>query len=193
MKKMVLVPFDQYSAQATKTQPPVQIEGEKQTHQVLPTEIPKQNDDPHRLNKDLILQPFGKHQRRDAETILQYAERAMDWNARGEIIVDGALVEGSHITDLIKDALVNYKNFNPIGFEVFYGALNNIPLSIIKNVNRRPLINPKLAGLLVGGGKNTFTQGSRTTATYPPPGLPINKTAVDITSNSWLTNWKQYG
>ena len=172
MKKMVLIPYDQYfHSSIANNAPSPSIENE---------EINKKEE---KLEKDLILQPFSKCHKKLAESLLTYAGRNVTWNEDGEIIVNGEVVCGSHITDLLKDALFNYKHFNPVGVKVFYESLKGVPLSLIKNPNRKTLIG----------------RGDKEHHPLPPPGIPVGVPAINITSKKevqkqdktdWTLNWQ---
>lgn len=51
------------------------------------------------------------------------------WNDKGELIYENKAIPGSHIADLINDALRQRKNFQPIGSSVFARGLAklNVP------------------------------------------------------------------
>ena len=107
MKKMVLIPYQQY---ATSSQNQATT---SQTH--FTGSIPHNLSEPvARLSKDLILNVFGKNHYKQANSLLLFIENIphLDWNESGEIIVNGQTVADSHITDLLRDALFNYKNFD---------------------------------------------------------------------------------
>ncbi len=79
--------------------------------------------------------------RKKAERLLgqlRTNRQIIDWNKRGEIITDGSLVKGTHLVDLINDALRKRKNFNPRGWKEFNSALSklNIPQDLIGNPER---------------------------------------------------------
>ena len=175
MKKMVLIPYDQYfhASKQEKTSPTTTT------------------TDDEKLDKKLILEPFGKNQRRQAESLLSYVEKNISWNANGEIIINHKPVIGSHITDLLKDALFSYKNFEPCGMSEFYANLKNIPSTLIRNLNRKSL---------VGRGSTPST------TRLPPPGIPIGRPVIDLTrakaktevktkevlstDSNWIQQWK---
>ena len=161
MTKMVLIPFDQFiRSDPTKSEP--------SQHCAMDNE----ELDQKRLSKELILEPFSKTQLKSANSLLAYVERNMDWNDQGEIIIDGEVIIGSHVKNLLKDALFNYKNFEPLGFRAFYHQLSNITTSLIRNPSRRSLIGR--------GGP-------------PPPGIPVGRKSIDIskhTNSNWRTHWK---
>ena len=139
----------------------------------------------NRLNESVILQPFGKNQYRNAECILNYIKQQLDWNQDGELLINGTVISNSHITDLIKDSLsVHTKKWSPIGYFEFYSNLGNLPLSLIRNKERHPLIG----------------RGKRSSSHLPPPGVPVNKkpllleeseTEKEKSDQEWIKNWKQ--
>lgn len=63
----------------------------------------------------------------------------LSYNDQGELIVEGKVVNGSHISDLIYDVLLGRKGFEPRGWEEFLAGLikMNIPERIVTNTNRR--------------------------------------------------------
>ena len=197
MKKMILIPYDQYMH---RLKPAHQDESKiiedkdvQHSHSVNEDHItdgelhkPAKNED--KLSSHLILLPFGKVNRRNAETILSYIEKDLDWNENGELVVHGEVITGSHITDLIKDCMYNYKNFQPLGYDIFYDRLN-IPLSLIKNSKRHHLIGK-------GSQTNvTIPKNSSSNIRPPPPGIPVNNKPIDITldsDNNWISQWKTH-
>ena len=115
-----------------------------------------------KLPTELVLAGVPKLYKRQAIALIQHIEHTakIAWNAQGEVILNGTVILGSHITDLLKDTFRKYKNFNPKGVEQFYKTLaeSNIPKGLIGNFERR--------ALLVENSK--------------PPGVP---------DNAWLS-WK---
>lgn len=127
----------------------------------------------------------------------------MDWNEKGEIIIDGHTIEGSHIIELMKDCLSKFIKGNPLGYEEFYCNLCDIPLSLISNVKRHPLIGR-------GGGKDGKNQSEKTNKSnskyivsrskkhsfsdignkIPPPGVPVHKRFRYLDRDtSWIEKW----
>lgn len=184
MKKMVLIPYQQYSAFTDDQTPSISQLNYSSSN---PNNLVKSSS---RLSKDLILNVFGKNHYKQANSLLLFIENTpnLDWNESGEIIVDGESVAGSHITDLLRDALFNYKNFEPIGVELFYKHLSSVPVSLIRNPRRR---------LLTGGGGGVYYPkhlSHKSELKPPPPGVPQKNTEVDVFSNltEWKTEWKTY-
>ena len=87
-------------------------------------------------NKDFILASIPKNIQTKARAILEHISKDsnLDWNEKGELIINGEIINNSHITDLIKCALYSYKNFNPHGYDRFRTALqiSNLPQSLLQ-------------------------------------------------------------
>jgi hypothetical protein len=66
----------------------------------------------------------------------------MSWNSKGEMIYQGQTYPQTSIADLIKDALVGYKHFSPVGVYTFYNilSLNDMPLSLVGSMARQKLM-----------------------------------------------------
>lgn len=137
------------------------------------------------MEKDLILTPFSKNQIRNAESILKYISKNMSWNELGELIIGGQVINGSHVTDLIKDCLsIRERKWDPIGHEYFYGNLYDIPLSLVFNIKRRPLL---------GSGK-TPNQTRVLSAKNPlnhsnEPIYPKKRKLNSSVDNDWIEQW----
>ena len=115
MRKMVLVPYDKYerllSGQFTQPKPlsitdtdrdQVTIDSSKRDN-LHPISPDKRTDD--------LLTSLPLSLRSRAEVILNHLNKHtnLHWNDKGEIIIDGQLIKGSNITDLIKIQLKDYK------------------------------------------------------------------------------------
>ena len=159
---------------------------------VIKTTTQEENKDTptRRLGKDYILEPFGKSQRRAAESVLLYADKCLDWNELGEIKVQGEIIPNSHITDLIKDCISRYKRkTKPVGCAVFYGYLKGIPISLVNNTERIPLI---------GKGRKKVHSRSISSSGFhdsiPPPGVPVTNEYIDLNGDdeySWISGWQR--
>ena len=187
MKKLVLIPFHKY--QALQSQENIKDQVISEVPEESNLQLEKSSTVPIRqskLEKDIILCHIGKGKRGKAETLLQYINQSpnLDWNNQGELIVNDKVIPGSHISDLVKDSVTEYKHFEPVGLQQFYQHLGNIPLTIITN--------PKSRRLLQKGGQST-----------PPPGKPEKSTVrvlktvsggkkktVKRLKSSWKDMWK---
>ena len=134
---------------------------------------------------DEIISRLPKYLHNRAVTLLNYIldKTGITWNNDGELIIQGDSVAGSHIVDLLKDALSN-SSFTPIGYDIFYKNLGNVPRSLIYNSKRR---------YLVGLGERTAVNTSSGNI-IPPPGLPNKpEIALDkyIEGEKWRKMWKK--
>ena len=173
MKKSVLIPFERYlhykSLVNNNTPPETQKEDEsvKNEHHVVDTTEDKPQTNQEKLGFEVILSHLPKRDRSKALSLLNVVEQnpKLDWNNRGELLVNNSSIPYSHISDLIRDALHNSR-FEPVACKEFYSNLDNAPLSLVSNPNRRILI----------GGK-----------VLPPPGIPDKK---PVPLNNWSGLWK---
>ena len=114
------------------------------------------------LSVDSILLGIPKQGRRDASAILHHIENSPDisWNSRGEVMIRGDTIPRSHIADLVKFSLFQYKTWKPVGVTEFYRVLaeTNLPAGLIRNLKNRELLEKF--------------------KTVQPPGIPATK---------WLT------
>jgi uncharacterized glyoxalase superfamily metalloenzyme YdcJ len=129
MKKSVLIPWEKYE----KLMKPECEEEQQQQHQSY--------------NQDKIISTVPQKMRSRAQALLELLPQTdISWNQRGELVVNGDHIEGSNICDLVKCALLNYKNFQPKGYQAFIQTLaaNNIPETLIQNTKcRRNVQNVK--------------------------------------------------
>ena len=76
---------------------------------------------------------------RKANGLLQYlhehAGDTMKWNKRGHILVEGQVIENSHIVDLVRHAVCPKTVRVPIGADMFYKALKIVdtPAALVAN------------------------------------------------------------
>lgn len=107
------------------------------------------------LEDDIILMCIPKLMRYKAKALLNYlhAVSSINWDERGQVIINHELIPHSHIADLIKSSLFPYKNFHPVGVSTFQTELakNNIPKGLIHHYQHQQK----------GQGE-----------VLPPPGLP---------------------
>ena len=92
---------------------------------------------------------FGKNQRRNAIQIAKAAQQELDWNDRGQLIIDGNILPKSNILHLI-GFLLNYQRYRkediPDSIDVFMTKLrgSNLPATTIKNkILRQFFLNDK--------------------------------------------------
>lgn len=96
------------------------------------------------LSMDTILLGIPKQGRRDAGAILHHIQNSSDisWNTRGELVLHGTVIPNSHIADLLKFSLFQYKSWKPTAITEFYRALadSNLPAGLIRNLQSRTLL-----------------------------------------------------
>ena len=138
MRKMVLVQYDKYErllfGQFTTPKPLSATDTDSE--QV--TKATSQLDNTHTISPDnrrnkLTSLPLSLRSR--VEVILNHLNKHtnLHWDDKGEIIIDGQLIKGSNITDLIKIQLKDCKSFHPVGAEVFGQIVreSNVPQSVL--------------------------------------------------------------
>ena len=164
-KKCVLLPYDKYERLMQKTTT-FHEEKKVEDRPLQEEEGPKRDysNEKHelRLDEDSILQLFSKTLQSKAKALLFALKQnqRVDWNEKGEVLVNGKVIPHSHIADLIKDAVITFKSYEPTGTAEFYSNLGHIPLTLIKNPHRRQLIQQQRGA------------GSTDKEIVPPPGFP---------------------
>ena len=97
--------------------------------------------DDTRMKREDVLSNFPAKVTKKGDTILDLIQKSkgvLDWNQQGELIKEGNVIPGSHISDLIYDA-VQSSSFEPLGWEQFLDGLAkmNVPERVVTNPNRR--------------------------------------------------------
>lgn len=95
-----------------------------------------------RINPITYLDSLPKNSRRPARTLINHLEkiRSIDWNANGEITIQGQRVLNSNILDLVDYMSRNVRKAQPPhGYDVLVKALleSNVPLSAIVNTTSK--------------------------------------------------------
>lgn len=178
-KKCVLVPYEKYQRLINKTQNMPKHNDGEQEEQLEEEYIHDISEDEseHKLKEETILLHLPKTLKSKAKTLLDVINHNsnLDWNEKGELTVNGEALAHSHIADLVKDALVMHKQFQPLGMQEFYSNLKNIPLTLIRNPHRRELINQSGSGII---------KPDPTQPRPPPPGLPNKRKAISLQKGS---------
>ena len=180
-KKCVLVPYEKYQRmiQNLDNKNPVGNAAEDSTplnEYSTPLNESANDDTADKLAEARILMHLPKPFIYKARALLTEIDNnsVLDWNKTGQLTVDGVAVPHSHIADLIKDALVTYKHFEPPGMKQFYSNLTYIPLSLIRNPKRRAIIQQ---------GKGLPLEESIDLPLHnpaPPPGLPNKRKTKSV-------------
>lgn len=175
MRKMVLVPYDKYERLISG-----QLNQPKSEHssETCSNNVDTDSSQTHQFHsyiesslKGDILDSFPLSLRSKTKVLLDHLRNHtnLQWNNKGEIIVDGKLIKGSNIIDLIKVQLKDYKSFHPIGEDVFSHLLleSNVPLSLLTQDRRSQFGSGKLP---------------------PPPGKPVRrKQKAAFARRSWIS------
>ena len=63
----------------------------------------------------------------------------IQWNDRGELILEGAIIPGSNMMDLVHDVLIKRKLRDPVGWQPFVKHPKdiNVPMELVGNADRR--------------------------------------------------------
>ena len=153
-RKYILVPEDRYKRMLTMmNREGIRSEDDidKAVTQITEESVPdavlsrKELSDRGNNNKQIlddILDYFPKNMKSRARLISSYLNKSGDyssWNSNGEIILNGEVIRGSSLTDLLYDACCPSRKYEPIGLIAFYEILrkNNIPMGFIRNKGRR--------------------------------------------------------
>lgn len=145
VQKMVLVPLRKYERMKECRELQQQQRESEVTipFQHIVKEVEEEDNDVEedRLNIETIMQAIPKMYSNKGRAILGFMEKgnALKWNKHGEIIHNGNVIRNSHIADLLKDAMREYKGFSPVGKEEFYQGLaeSNVPLLLLENKRNR--------------------------------------------------------
>ena len=112
----------------------------------------------------------------------QHGDNVIKWNQRGQVTVNGEVIEASHIVDLLRDAVCPKTVHRPSGYQKFYQALKTIdtPRALIANVFYTDIHNGKQTLSQTGGG---YVVERKTNG--PPPGYspPMKTSKTEI---KWL-------
>ena len=120
-----------------------------------------------RLAKGIILSFVPKRYKNKADTLLRLVEKnsALDWNAKGQLLVNGKVIPYSHISDLVRDSVLPHNPFKPQGYKEFYKYLEKVPRYLI-SLGRRALLG--------GGVENTGKEAASVLANWQC--LPVQNT-----------------
>ena len=136
MKKHILIPYVKYQRLLQKSgqqnvEPPVLETTISEPH------IREEEKEEEVENVDRIIDVIPKRAKGKARALLSLLKDHIRWNDRGELIIDGAPIPNSHISDLIKYTVVGHfgKKQPPIGSDEFSQLLkiHNIPRALIVN------------------------------------------------------------
>ena len=186
MKKSVLLPYDRYqrllvgmqrdeSSTSTSEQDHTSQHGLEDNAHVNEHDTDYQS--PTSTASETLTQHFPKSMQNRMRSLLVHIQPHVTWNDKGEVTIEEKHIPGSNIVDLIKVHVKDYKNFFPVGKEVFTKLLSalNVPVSLLAPSARQQL--------QTGSGHDI----------PPPPGIPLIRSYTEDTleeppkkSKKWL-------
>ena len=122
------------------------------------------------------------------------SDGTMNYNKNGELIADGMIVPGSHISDLLYDILLGRRGFEPRGSEQFLRGLikMNVPERIVANTSRRyKMMKMKQQGLTSPGTPESIHDISSTSNKAKKKKSTSSKTSPLRKVKGHL-NWETY-
>ena len=125
MKKLILIPYEKYTRLFS---PPEE--------RLEPMDTKKEN----KLSDEDILSLLPEKLRDKGKQFLHFlkTEPSIDWDKKGRVIIDGNILNFSHITDFLKDTLQPGKPIEHL--ERWYAKLSDsVPLSLV-HAQRRPYV-----------------------------------------------------
>ena len=121
---------------------------------------------------------------RTAKSLLDHIKKSgrLDWNERGQLVIDGLSVPDSNILDLVHSVTRPRKVTAPVGAKEFISALGDIntPKELIPNVNA--LKYSPSAKLKTVSGKRRWIRVPRKTTATPSKKAPDRNTPVQTRS-----------
>ena len=100
-----------------------------------PPSSPQPASIPERRFVDDVVASVPKLVRGKAEQLAKVVLREMTWSPKGELIVNGQVLPGTHVVDLVGNAVRQRKSFRPAGRDAFIEGLSriNVPRELIGN------------------------------------------------------------
>jgi len=98
---------------------------------------PTTQEEESHLDTDIIMSAIPKNYRTRAQALLNHItadpQHRLRWNTRGELVYQGQVIPGSHITDLLKNSQRQYKHA-PMGLNEFEAGLKelNVPTGLME-------------------------------------------------------------
>ena len=167
-RELVLVPKEKYQNLLQSEEKSISL----QEKPPLPKKDPLKNEDPPFQTQILeileLIIPM-KYQNK-AKGLLHFLSRyggdVVSWKDNGNLIYNGDVIQGSHISDLIKHALSPNVKGNPTGFQQFYKALKDIDTPTAFIHNKKMMDRSEVQS---GGGYVVKIQTDGAPPGYQPP------------------------
>ena len=128
MKKLILILYEKYTRLFSSP--------EERLERLEPMDTKKEN----KLSDQDILSLLPEKLRDKGKQFLHFlkTEPSIDWDEKGRVIIDGDILNFSHITDFLKDTLQPGKSIEHL--ESWYAKLSDsVPLSLV-HAQRRPYV-----------------------------------------------------
>ena len=140
MKKFILIPYEKYARLFSPSEERLKpSERSERSERSEPADAKKEN----KLSDQDILSLLPEKLRDKGKQFLHFlkTEPSIDWDEKGRVIIDGNILNFSHITDFLKDTLQPGKPIEPVEhLESWYAKLSNsVPLSLV-HAQRRPYV-----------------------------------------------------
>lgn len=151
-----------------------------------------QDEDDAPVSTEKLLVNFPVSVKKKAQTffkMIKDSKGVLDFNEQGELLVDGEVIEGSHVSDLVYDVLFGKTGFEPRGMQEFLKGLVrlNVPERLIHNKNRRTMLRQL---------KQKTPPGKKTqrvnTPVYKPRKQASKAKSVRKSSRVGRLNWENY-
>ena len=147
MHKMVLLPYDRYQRLVAAkglnhTHEKTNLRQENELVPVHPESSVEmvQPETETTITEDIenVVSSFPKNLKSRARSLLTYISHSVTWNEKGDVRIEGVVIPGSNIVDLIKVQLKDYRDLHPIGLDKFSDILKdiNVPLSLLSSSRR---------------------------------------------------------
>ena len=170
--------------------------GNQQSKDDDDTTEPEGATDVSRYNEKLLAN-FPVSIKKKAKTIfdmIQNSKGILDYNNQGELLLDGHVIRGSHITDLVYDILFGKSGFEPRGVEQFLDGLVrlNVPERLIANKTRRSMLRQMKQTTPSESRKRTVVTPSRGKRGKSSSSLGISKSGRKMSKRIGRLNWETY-
>ena len=179
-----------------KADPPQAEDGPLQTPRPKDKDMPVHdghNDDSHyqEVNdtSSRLMANFPVVIKKKADTLLDMIKNSkglMNFNESGELLLEGNVISGTHISDLIYDVLMEKAGLEPKGSEQFLKGLArlNVPERLIRNKTRRATLrNIKQISPSKRSSKTSISKVSKSKGKKTAYNRPIRKAYF---------NWESY-
>ena len=119
-----------------------------------------------RLSEEEIINALPKKVKGKASRLLNFLKKIplLNWDGKGEVSFDENVSPYSHITDLVRDSILPYKNINLAGKKEWYDMLSKeVPLSLLHEKARKEITQRRenMQNVQNGGEQKII----------PPPGI----------------------